>query len=133
MKRKKLKNKYETFDLFDGGYMFAPNQIVVIRMANVITKDTVDVIGVVDSLSFDERHGSPTPIATVGILNLWRDGTISGTINIDIVLHRYVYRDPTEEEVKLFKDFENPYNLFYKEGKDVLIFPFHEGEEVVEC
>lgn len=118
----------EVFKMVLGSYQFAPNQMIRFNMRNPITKESVDMFGIIESLSFDERHGSPCPLANVKFIGTWPDGEESGYMNIKFTPHRYYSGMPTQEELEtLYHMTDNPEYLFvvdYSTGD--LIFPFDE-------
>lgn len=137
MKEIELKNNdsgfEEVFKLNLGSYMFAPKQMIRFRMENPVTREKAIMSGVITELTFDERHGSPCPMAKVLFINTWEEGIPSGYMEIKLCPHRYYEGVPSDGEMELLREiFEGEERfLFYvdKENKK-MIFPWDSVDEL---
>jgi hypothetical protein len=121
MKIKKLTKEGHTFVLWNEGYMFSPNQLVMVDLHN----GGKQIPGVITSLKFSERDGGPTPLADVTIFPWWKNGSNSGGMKIELVPHRYCEPMTDQNVIKSFSSWEETdvSSLFYIDNED-LVFPF---------
>jgi GNAT superfamily N-acetyltransferase len=124
--------------LFDERYILAPNQIVLLNFKGVGSAESeVDTVGVIRSITYDDDVMNHAPSCTVMFWSRWKDGTLSGYMTMDIVVHRYLSSNPvTAEHAELVKStdtFEPDElrRLFYvenRENKYIKVKPFEHGQ-----
>ncbi len=114
-------NEEYVFKLWNGGYMFAPSQIVRVNFNN----DGNSMIGVIEELIFTQADGGPTPLAKVFFFPWWENGQRGGYIEGTFVPHRYCknVNSLTKGEYDALNLFEED-NLFYINKNKEKIFPF---------
>ena len=82
-----------------GEYVYGPGQIIMMRFSDPLSKDTIKIPALVTEV----HYGSYMPECTILYWNRWNCGTISGSMSIRVMLHRYGSFKVSQEVIDMFE------------------------------